>query len=140
MHTDDLCPLPKLNTGNPEISMAPLVDIVFLLLIFFMVTTIFPENDGLLIEKPSSENAAALSDEQIIIKLDRQGIAYLEGQPVTTDDIQRLLKAELAIKPQLSVTVHTDRRATTESLINIIDAAKAGGAKQLGIATDKKHD
>jgi len=147
MRRDDLCPrdwsgivqpMPKLNTGKPEISMAPLVDIVFLLLIFFMVTTVFPDNDGLLIEKPSSENGAALSDEQIVITLDQQGSAYIENQPVTTDDIERLLKAELAIKPQLAVTVHADRRATTESLINIIDAAKAGGARQLGIATDEK--
>lgn len=138
MRMDDLCPMPMLNTGKPEISMAPLVDIVFLLLIFFMVTTVFPDNDGLLIEKPSSENAAALSDEQIVIKLDQQGTAYIENQPVTTDDIKRLLALELEIRPHLTVTVYADRRATTESLINTIDAAKAGGARQLGIATDEK--
>ncbi|HEB93002.1 MAG TPA: biopolymer transporter ExbD [Gammaproteobacteria bacterium] len=140
MPTDDPCPMPTVNTGKPEISMAPLVDIVFLLLIFFMVTTVFPENDGLLIEKPDSENAAALDNEHVIIKLDRQGIAYMEEQPVTTDDIERLLEIELAKKPQLAVTIHADRRATTESLIDVIDAAKAGGARQLGIATDEKHD
>ena len=140
MQTDDLCPMPVINTGKPEISMAPLVDIVFLLLIFFMVTTVFPENDGLLIEKPDSENAAALDNKHIVIKLDRQGIAYLEERPVTTDDIKRLLKTELSNKPQLAVTIHADRRATTESLIGVIDAAKAGGAQQLGIATDEKHN
>lgn len=138
MSTNNLCPIPTLNTGKPEISMAPLVDIVFLLLIFFMVTTVFPENDGLVIEKPSSENAAALNDEKIIIKLSEQGIAYLDNRAVTMDDIERLLKIELAEKPQQMVTVHADRRATTEALINVIDAAKAGGARQLGIATDAK--
>ncbi len=138
MNTDDLCPLPTLNTGKPEISMAPLVDIVFLLLIFFMVTTVFPEDDGLVIEKPSSENATALSDEQIIIKLDHQGAVYLDDRPVTMDDVTRVLTFELAKKPQMMVTVHADRRATTEALIKVIDAAKAGGARQLGIATDEK--
>lgn len=138
MCMNDLTSPPAMNTGKPEISMAPLVDIVFLLLIFFMVTTIFPENDGLVIEKPSSESAAALSDEQIVIKLSHQGVAYLEDHPVTTDDIKRFLKTELIVKPHLMVTVHADRRATTEALIGIIDAAKAGGAKQLGIATDDK--
>ncbi len=140
MKTDDLCPMPTINTGKPEISMAPLVDVVFLLLIFFMVTTVFPENDGLLIEKPSSENAAALDSEQIIIKLDRQGIAYMKEHPVTTDDIKRLLEIQLANTSQRAVTIYADRRATTESLINVIDAAKAGGARQLGIATDEKRD
>lgn len=138
MNSDDLCPIPELNAGKPEISMAPLVDIVFLLLIFFMVSTVFPENEGLVIEKPRSENTAALSNEHIIIKLNQQGIAYLNDRVVTPDDIERLLKTELVSKPQRMVTVHADRRATTEALINVIDAAKAGGAKQLGIATDEK--
>ncbi len=138
MKADELRSVPRINTGKPEISMAPLVDIVFLLLIFFMVTTVFPDNDGLLIEKPRSENAAGLNNDRIIIKLDWQGIAYLENMPVTTDDIKRQLEIEAANKPQLAVTVYADRRATTESLIDVIDAAKAGGARQLGIATDEK--
>lgn len=138
MEVDNSCPLPQLKTGKPEINMAPLVDIVFLLLIFFTVTTVFPENDGLLIEKPVSENSAALGSKQIIIKLDQHGDAYFSGHPVTTVDIKRLLNIELATSPQLAVTVHADRRATTESLIDIIDAARAGGARQLGIATDEK--
>ena len=140
MSPENPCPMPALNTGKPEISMAPLVDIVFLLLIFFMVTTVFPDSDGLLIEKPASENAAPMSGDQIIIKLDREGAAYFNGQPVTTDDIKRMLETELAIKPESAVTIHADRLATTESLIDVIDAAKAGGAKQLGIATDEKRD
>ncbi len=138
MKADELCAIPEINMGKPEISMAPLVDVVFLLLIFFMVTTVFPENDGLLIEKPRSENAAALDSDHIIIKLDWQGIAYLDDMPVTTDDIKRLLEIEALNKPHLAVTVYADRRATTESLIDVIDAAKAGGARRLGIATDEK--
>ncbi len=140
MPTDDLCPLPRLNTGKPEISMAPLVDIVFLLLIFFMVTTVFPENDGLLIKKPDSENSAALDNEHLIIKIDQQGIAYIDEHPVTSDEISRQLKIELVGRSNPAVTIHADRRTTTESLIEVIDAAKAGGAKQLGIATDEKRD
>ncbi|MEE9494668.1 MAG: biopolymer transporter ExbD [Gammaproteobacteria bacterium] len=136
---DEIFPRQNLNSGKPEISMAPLVDIVFLLLIFFMVTTVFPENDGLLIEKPESENAATLSGEQMIIKIDQQGTAYIEGNQVTTQDIERILKTDLQAKPQLVVTVQADRRTTTEVLISIIDAAKAGGAKTLGIATHEKQ-
>ncbi len=137
MQCDDLCPLPELNTGKPEIGMAPLVDIVFLLLIFFMVTTVFPDDDGLVIEKPASAQAASLGEGQITIKLDRQGQAYFAAHPVTADEITRLLRDELAARPVQMVTIHADRRATTEALINVIDAAKAGGARQLGIATDE---
>jgi len=136
MNTTNLCPIPTPDVGRPEISMAPLVDIVFLLLIFFMVTTIFPDNDGLLIEKPSSKNAAALSDDSLVITLDKQARVYIDGALVDTADVTRLIKAELITMPQLLVRVNADRRATTEALINVIDAAKAGGAQRLGIATN----
>ena len=128
----------KLNTGKPEITMAPLVDIVFLLLIFFMVTTVFPDNEGLVIEKASSENTTKIANESIVIKLDQHGDIYFKNKQVNLDDIRRLLKEEIFINPKAAVIVHADRRSTTEDLIEVIDAAKAGGAKQLGIATDEK--
>ena len=52
--------MPELHTGKPEVSMAPLIDVVFLLLIFFMVTTVFPENRGFIIEKPESDHSEQL--------------------------------------------------------------------------------
>ncbi len=112
--------------------MAALVDVVFLLLIFFMVTTVFPENDGLAIEKPTSENAAPLPREPVIVLLDKDGNTHMDGHPVTGDDITRLLQA----LPPGPVTIHADRRATTEALVGVIDAAKSGGATPIGIATD----
>jgi len=133
------CKIPELEMGKPEISMAPLVDIVFLLLIFFMVTTVFPEKNALLIEKPQSDNSTFIREEQIIIKLDRLGDAFYKDQKITVADIARILKNQLQLNPALAVIVHADKRASTESLINIIDAAKAGGAQKLGIATDEKR-
>lgn len=130
--------IPKLGQHKPEITMAPLIDIVFLLLIFFMVTTVFPDNEGLVIEKPSSENTAKISRENIIIKLNKHGQLYFKDHLVNLEDIKRLLKEELITKPDSAVIIHADRRTTTESLIDVIDAAKSGGAKQLGIATDEK--
>ena len=137
MLADEMISMPEIKLEKPEISMAPLVDIVFLLLIFFMVTTVFPD-DGLIIEKPSSKSTTPLNNESLKIKLDQQGNAYIEEQLVTIEDIKRVVNIELTISPQQAVIVYADRRATTESLIKIIDAAKAGGAKKLGIAADEK--
>jgi len=138
MSSDELFLQTKSNMGSPEISMAPLVDVVFLLLIFFMVTTVFPEDDGLLIESPSAESASSMKKSPFTIKLDQFGVFYIKDKTVTIDDIKRLVKAEVVNNPQLAVTVQADRRATTESLIHIIDAAKTAGATHLGIATDEK--
>jgi len=131
--------LPAPKAGKPEITMAPLIDVVFLLLIFFMVTTVFPENEGIFIEKPVSENTASLDDKNIVLKLDPQGRAYFKDEAVTLDDIKRLVVREIAINRNISVIVHADKHSTTEQLINVIDSAKAGGANKLGIATDEKR-
>ncbi len=130
--------IPKANTGKPEITMAPLVDIVFLLLIFFMVTTIFPDDEGVVIEKPASENAAPLENDNIILKLDQHGAVYFKNRKVNLSELEQLLKTELAGKPDGSVLLHADRRSTTEVLVQVIDISKAAGAKHLGIATDEK--
>ncbi len=118
--------------------MAPLVDIVFLLLIFFMVTTIFPDNEGVVIEKPASENAAPLENDNIILKLDQQGSVYFKSRKVDLSELEQLLKSELAGKPDSGVLLHADRRSTTDSLVRVIDICKAAGARHLGIATDEK--
>ena len=127
---------PKLNTGNPEIGMAPLVDVVFLLLIFFMVTTVFPENEGLVINKPAAQNTAKIASENIVIKIDSKGALYFRNQQVVLADIKRLLLDEIQLHPQAAVIIHADKKSTTETLIQVIDAAKSGGLTKIGVATD----
>ena len=130
--------IPAPQAGRPEISMAPLVDVVFLLLIFFMVTTVFPEEDGLVIEKPVSESTVPLDAEHIVVKLSQDGQMVYKGNPVSPEELGLLLETDLQARGMTSVIVHADRRATTESLIRVIDISKASGATQLGIATDEK--
>ena len=127
--------LPELNTGKPVISMAPLVDVVFLLLIFFMVTTVFPDQ-GLFIEKPRSENTAKLPGKHLEIKLDRNDHIFFRNTRVDITYVRRLLKEERMLRPELSVMLKADKAATTGALIALIDAAKASGAQLLGLATD----
>lgn len=129
--------IPKLNTGTPEISMAPLIDVVFLLLIFFMVTTVFPDQ-GIVIEKPESEQRSRLPDNHLILKLDENNRIYFKNSSVTVDEIQRLLETEVKMNPGVSVVIKADKRSTTGILIQLIDAAKTSGARLLGIATDDK--
>ena len=129
--------MPKLNTGKPEISMAPLIDVVFLLLIFFMVTTVFPDQ-GIFIEKPQSEQASRLPNNHLVLKLDQHDKVYFNNAAVSIEDVQRLLKSEVEINPGISVVIKADKRSSTGLLIQLIDASKISRAKLLGIATDDK--
>ena len=127
---------PRLDTGTPEIGMTALVDVVFLLLIFFMVTTVFPENEGLVIDKPASENTAKVASESIVIKIDRNGDLYFKNSQVVITDIKRLLQDEIQLHPQAAVIIHADKLSTTEKLVAVIDSAKSAGVNKLGVATD----
>ncbi len=138
MNSSEQLNIPLPDTGQPEITMAPLIDIVFLLLIFFMVTTVFPEDDGLMIEKPASTHAAELADKNILLKIDKTGQVYYKNSAVTLDDVKRIVSDELAMRPDAPVILHADRLTTTESLISVIDVSKSAGAKGLAIATDEK--
>jgi len=128
--------LPQLNAGKPEISMAPLIDVVFLLLIFFMVTTVFPENRGLVIEKPESETSEPLAIKKIIFQVSKTGEINFRNKPVQLSDVKRLVSEQLNTAPDTAVLLQVDRRASTEIFIKALDACKAGGAKQVGVATN----
>jgi biopolymer transport protein ExbD len=131
---------PTLETGKPEISMAPLIDVVFLLLIFFMVTTVFPENRGLVIEKPETQQSEPLSMKKITFLISKDGEVQFKDKQVDVNDVQRLVKEQLAAAPDTAVLLRVDRRAATDIFIKVLDACKAGGVKQVGIATDKADE
>lgn len=127
--------IPEPQVGQPEIGMAPLIDVVFLLIIFFVVTTVFPDRKGMQIEKPVSSQAAALPEIPLTVTLDAQDQAFFNGQAVTMDRLALVLGQELAPDGKRAVLVQADRRATAQGLIRVIDACKAAGIDQVAIAT-----
>jgi len=130
--------LPDNKATKPELNMSPMIDVVFLLLIFFMVTTVFPENEGVIIEKPESEHAVSLTDKNIVVKINAEGVVFLQDKKLNIRDLKRVLKSQLAIDMEIPVIINADKKTSTEALVRVIDAAKSSGAKQLGLATDEK--
>lgn len=124
-----------MHMGKPEISMAPLIDVVFLLLIFFMVTTVFPENRGLIIEKPESTMSEPLALKKMTFIISPEGKIEFQKNEINTQDITRLVREQLITAPDTAVLLQVDKKASTEVFIKVLDACKAGGAKQVGIAT-----
>jgi biopolymer transport protein ExbD len=127
---------PKLDCGSPEITMAPLIDVVFLLLIFFMVTTVFPDNRGMEIEKPESEFSEALQMKRVLFELFKDGSVMYKNKNIELTDVTRLVKEQLAAAPDTAVMLKVDKDATTQSLISLMDACKSAGAKRVGIASE----
>jgi len=130
--------MPKMDSGSPEITMAPLIDVVFLLLIFFMVTTVFPDNRGMEIEKPESEFSEALQMKRVLFDLHQHGSVFYKNKAIELSDVTRLVKEQLAAASDTAVMLKVDKNATTQSLISLMDACKSAGAKRVGIASDPK--
>ncbi len=128
--------MPELKTGEPEITMAPLIDVVFLLLIFFMVTTVFPDNRGMEIEKPESEFSEPLQMKRLLFTLQQDGSVFYKNQTVAFSDVSRLVREQLSAAPDTAVMLQVDKQATTQSLISLMDACKSAGAKRVGIASE----
>ncbi len=132
--------LPELKGGKPEITLAPLVDVVFLLLIFFMVTTIFPNNKGLLIERPEASQSESLPVKSLYIAVDSAGVIHHQQRVLSLAALEEVVNGHLLANPKSAVTLEVDRRAETGTLIKVMDACRAGGAEQLAIATRKEDE
>lgn len=120
--------------------MAPLIDVVFLLLIFFMVTTVFPEDHALVIEKPESSASDTLVAKKINFFVSKTGAVEFNKQPIKISDIETIVRNQLRIEPGTAVLIKIDKQAPTQLFIEVLDACKLAGAKQVGIATDVEHD
>ncbi|MBF0634513.1 MAG: biopolymer transporter ExbD [Nitrospinae bacterium] len=119
----------------PEIQMAPLIDMVFLLLIFFMVATVFPENTGVEVQKPLSKTANPLIKEGLIFAITTEGDVFHAGGKITHEQASGIIKGAVAAKPGVSVVIEVDKRAVTDHLIRFLDTAREAGASNLAIAT-----
>ena len=126
----------QLEGNKPEISMAPLIDVVFLLLIFFVVTTIFPDDKGIVVNKPETETSQTISQKSITIYINEKNEIYFKDSLIELTDVKRVVTNQLAMKPGIGVILKVDKKATTETMIKVMDASKQAGVHNVGIATN----
>lgn len=121
--------------GNDAgIDMSPLIDCVFILLIFFIVTTVFVEETGVEVDKPQAASASQLEKTSILIALTEQGQVVYGGREIGLSGVQPLVKRMLS-KEDIPVIVQADKSAQSGLLVRIIDEAKLAGAVKVSIAT-----
>ena len=126
----------------PEITLTPLIDVVFLLLIFFMVSTTFERRSELSIELPEASAEADAREEAVIdVVLDAGGSVYVDGEALNRtrgDALRRALASAakgLGRSPQ--VVVSADARTPHQSVITVLDAARQAGLYRLTFAAQR---
>lgn len=125
---------------RPEINMAPLIDMVFLLVIFFAVTTTFPENIGVRIDKPDASFKNPLPKKGITIAISSEGLYFYDGNEVTLGKIGEIVRHRVMEDENVGVIIMADKSSITKSVIDLMDEAKTAGAKNISIATDEERD
>jgi biopolymer transport protein ExbD len=122
------------DANEAGIDMSPLIDCVFILLIFFIVTTVFVEETGVEVDKPQAASASQLEKTSILIALTDQGQVVYGGREIGLSGVQPLVKRMLQ-KEDIPVIVQADKSAQSGLLVRIIDEAKLAGAVKVSIAT-----
>jgi biopolymer transport protein ExbD len=116
-----------------EVNMSPLIDCVFLLLIFFIVTTVFVEETGVEIQKPQAASAQDMDKHSIMIALTADGKVVFGGREIGVNGVCGVVARQLREKDS-PVIILADGDARTSPLVDVIDECKLAGAKQVSIA------
>ena len=121
-----------------EINMAPLIDMVFILLVFFAVSTTFAKDLKVDIDRPAVGNPGPASTKSFRVYIDRAGAIYLDEQPVKPWMIQSRVRDLLQVAASRKVLVVADGQVATEKLIEVVDQCRLGGATEVAVAAERK--
>src|SRR5210317_538013 len=123
-----------------EINITPMLDIVFIMLIFFIVTTSFVKEKGLEVSRPSNSPPKEVQKNKgpIVVKVDANGNISMKGRMLERKAVQANLEREKAEKPDSPLIIAAHPDAETDALVTILDAAEAVGVASVSVATTSR--
>ncbi len=116
------------------LDMAPLIDMVFILLIFFLVTTSFVKETGIEVKRPKAATAAADLKAGILIAIDRQNRIFMDHREIDVRAVRANVERALAENPSRSVIVVADAESSTGVAVKVMDGCRMAGAESVSLA------
>ncbi|HCR97747.1 MULTISPECIES: ExbD/TolR family protein [Halomonas] len=123
------------NAESNEVNLTPMLDVVFIMLIFFIVTTSFIKESGIEIERPESSAASPRPEAQVLVAITPEGAVWVDGKPVDVHHVGREVAGMLT--EQGSAVIQADRASTTGLLIEVMDRLKEAGVGQVAVAASR---
>lgn len=121
-------------SSETSIDISPLIDCIFILLLFFIVTTTFVEETGVEVDKPQAAAAVKLEKNSILIAITAEGQIVYGGRDIGLGGVRPLVK-RLLEKEDMPVILQTDQSVPSGLLVRVIDEAKLAGATRVNLAT-----
>ena len=119
-----------------EINLTPMLDVVFIMLIFFIVTATFIKEAGIQVERPDTVTADSQDDASILIAISPNDEIWIDRQKRDPRAVRSLLERLHAENPKGSIVIQADEESTHATLVVVMEAAKGAGVKNVSIATD----
>ena len=126
------------DSSDVAVDISPLIDCVFILLIFFIVTTTFVEETGVEVDKPQAASSVQLEKTSIMIAITQNGEIVYGGNEIGIAGIRPLVKRMMQ-KEEVPVIIQADQNVMSGLLVRVIDEAKLAGAMKVSISTLKNQ-
>ncbi len=124
----------KRESREAEINVTNMIDVIFTLLIFFILTTTFTKDTGIDITKPSAESASQLDKEYVLIGVTRDGAIYINERQVDLAMLSAILKQEIARDPEKPVVINSDRGANMGVVVDVMDECNLANVKKMSVS------
>jgi len=129
-----------INTQQEEdvtIDITPMLDVVFIMLIFFIVTSNFVKETGIEVNSPNAATASIKEKANILIAIDQDNIVWVDQRPVDIRRLSPLIERLHSENPQGSIVIQADKESKTDWLIKVMDAARSAGVSDIAIGAQK---
>ena len=126
----------ELEHGLKQIDIAPLIDMVFQLLIFFMLTSSFIMQPGIKVNLPRAVTSEVVKQENVEVAISSENVIYINGKVITAQELKTLLKQTAGAKG--SILIKADRRASLGRIVEVWDMCRDLGITQINIATNQE--
>ena len=119
-----------------EVNLTPMLDVVFIMLIFFIVTASFVKESGTDVERPDAVTAVPKARGNILVAITRTGEVWIDRRQVDVRSVRVHIERLYAENPQGAVVIQADRDSKNALLVQVMDAAQLAGVKKISIAAD----
>lgn len=131
----------NLKQRRPEIQMSPLIDVIFLLLIFYAVTTQFVTDQRLKLDLPEAKTAEEVGigreEQPPVVKIARDGTIWIDDTEVPEEELENRLTELVQSRPEQTVILKGDEGADYGVVVHVLDTARSVGAKSIQMSADK---
>lgn len=126
----------RTDAADTDLDMTPMLDIVFIMLIFFIVTTSFVKESGITVNTPNAQTAQSQENANIFIAINQDGEVWIDRRQIDLRAVRTTVARLHAENPEGAVVIQSDAAATTDKLVQVMDQVRLAGIEKIAIAAD----